>query len=498
MKNKKLFYQLIFISIFLINLISSIKPVVGYEMGIPEQAKGVEVCSQVKIYDKDEWDDHLGSGAMDPDELFDSKNADKVGAKSKTRIIDWEESENNIDFFEDYILSADTEIEGVPEVETFNDALDYLNKTLKGFVILEGESPVLLAYFYSIFSTPAFWGYLEPGSLKDEIYNIAEFANKTCCEYSIDADYAHDKYAEKFDGTIIKIDVWKSTTEEFNDIPDKKEQEAPILKDPSAWYKNYERLNDLREELIEEVNMVIETCEELEASLATLKLYELANWTAVNSTLGDVLVSSDIDLPSISEGGDDLPFIVMDAALNPTGLNPIQDGLEGLLSFEPTVRENLPEKFGFLYSCFLAGLPTYKPVEKYLKEIINDFDIDEEDLEIGIPGLNPNLQVRGDVELNGRVVTLKFRYPEGTVDPDDPDKELEDFEVQITYAGEGSSGSLIFKDGDEIFYEREGLPFDMVIYGYPIYIIITVGTVCLSVFVISLIYVISKKRQNKI
>ena len=80
-----------------------VQPVRGYEHGIPEQAIGVTVESEVKIYDEDEWEKHFGKKGSGPDDVF-SSGMDEVGAHSKMTILEIEEDEELIAFLDDHLL----------------------------------------------------------------------------------------------------------------------------------------------------------------------------------------------------------------------------------------------------------------------------------------------------------------------------------------------------------------------------------------------------------
>jgi len=99
--NKKIIYLVFFIFIFVSGVVTMANPVRGdeYEFGVPEitRVMKLEGEGRVILYDEDEWNDHLGEGADNPDDYF-GKYADVVGAKSKGKLVGWEEDE--IDFLE--------------------------------------------------------------------------------------------------------------------------------------------------------------------------------------------------------------------------------------------------------------------------------------------------------------------------------------------------------------------------------------------------------------
>ena len=138
--NKRILYALIFTSIFILSTVSIVaQPAAGahWKLGIPEQAKGMEVESEVKIYDDDAWEEHLG---YCEDAKIDEKfagDSDEVGARSKSRILDWEGKD--INFLTGVILEQDIPIQcdGTTislmgtELTTFWSAIELLDEVLE-------------------------------------------------------------------------------------------------------------------------------------------------------------------------------------------------------------------------------------------------------------------------------------------------------------------------------------------------------------------------------
>ncbi len=486
--NKKIIYFVFFIFIFVISFFSMAKPVRGYKFGVPEITRDLKLEgeSRVILYDEDEWDDHLGVGADNPDDFF-GKYADVVGAKSKGKLVDWEECE--IDFFADYILTVDVDVESIEEITDFNSVFGYIMDATNGLGDNEsGFGAVVLLYEGVINSV------LELGDLPmSAVVGNGSIATDFCRNYSMDQTYVNNKYGEKLDGTMVETRGWSRRIE--GDFPDKPDSKGggPFLADPHSWYDTYKKLKDLESELYYRSDLVVNSIYAFNDSFTYLRNEDFGLWNEINKTIATTLEDElGIPRPRLSEGGDNLPAVVLDAALNPTGENPIQEGTQALLAIREIIDEEIPEKFNFFYMLMMEGLPTYTPTDKYLATVIDDFDIDGEDYETNIGGLNPDLKVKGDVELDGTVITLKFEYEDGQVDPDNPDNELKDWEIVIAYSEQGAAGGKVFRDSKtgEVFYDTEGLGW---LPDYEINIIVGICTL----FSIGLIYAVLIRRKTE-
>ena len=104
--NKKILYGIFFVSIFLLSTASMVQPVYGYECGIPKEGIGVEVESEIKIYDEDEWNKHFGKKGDNPDDVF-SSGMDEQGAHSKMTILEIEEDEELLKAGFEYVIERD-------------------------------------------------------------------------------------------------------------------------------------------------------------------------------------------------------------------------------------------------------------------------------------------------------------------------------------------------------------------------------------------------------
>ena len=157
--NKKIISIVLFIFIFASGIFTMAKPVRGYKFGVPEIAKGQEGESRVILYDEDEWDNHLGVGADNPDDFF-GEYADVVGAKSKGKLLDWWE-DDEINFFGDYILTIDVDIESIPEITDFNSVFDYICDATHGLGDPESGYGAVVALYEGVTTPPLDWSALD-------------------------------------------------------------------------------------------------------------------------------------------------------------------------------------------------------------------------------------------------------------------------------------------------------------------------------------------------
>jgi len=488
---KKLLYGIIILTIFLMSTISTAQPVQGYEFGVPKEAKGIETEGQVMVYDEDEWEEHLGEDASKPDDYFGG-DADIIGAKSKTKVLGWEKDDRSIDFFADFVLEAEVEVEDTPEITDFNSVFDYIHSGITSLTAFPGDSPVLFGMLLCVNQ----FNKQPAGTAGNWTFSNCSDAFVKANTYSITTDYVNQKYPKKLDGIILERDFWEYTDEKFDEKPDKEEDEVPFLADPYDWYDTYKRLRDVKNELLNKIEPLVDSMIALNTSFNQLNP---TNWTALNNTVLVLLNLLKIVPPKPGEanpGLENLPWMLLEAALKSDGTNFLQNGTSGLLAINDLVAGSIPGKFGFLYNLLLEGLPIYKPTDHFLGKIVDYFDIDDEDIEMGIPGLDPSIQVRGGVELEGSAITLKFEYIDDTVDPADPDEELKDWEVTFTYGDTGSQESVIFKDDDgEEFYRSEGLPMDYFQIPLVRNIAIAAG-ISAAVAILGVIYIIMRKRRK--
>ncbi len=105
---KKIIYGILFITLFLVSTASMFQPVQavhGYSRGIPDEAIGMDLQGEVKIYNEEAWEDSMGKGSSITD--WKAGDADVVGARSMTQFIDFEDDEE-LKFVEKRLLGSDT------------------------------------------------------------------------------------------------------------------------------------------------------------------------------------------------------------------------------------------------------------------------------------------------------------------------------------------------------------------------------------------------------
>ncbi|MFX0077022.1 MAG: hypothetical protein ACFE96_16365 [Candidatus Hermodarchaeota archaeon] len=293
--NKRILYALVFTSIFILSTVSLVaQPAAGahWKLGIPEQAKGMTIESEVKIYDEDTWEEHLGYCAdVQVDEKFGG-DADNVGAKSKSKIIDWEGKD--IKFLTDVVLEQDiplncdgTQMELMDtKLTTFWSAIELIDEILEEIAYenttgLKDDPPFLevdtslvinasigaaiscgpisqLAVLTNLLLDadnpflPGYQPYLnmstdEQNAHHDSPRSIAYWANYTrwITEVgTLSRGEVEEKWGQKtYKGTEINRDIWDfAKGGNFESSPDEKKQKDPILHDPHDYFDSYNNL----------------------------------------------------------------------------------------------------------------------------------------------------------------------------------------------------------------------------------------------------------------
>ncbi len=241
--NKKIIYGIFFISIFLLSTASMVQPARGYSFGVPDAGIGTTSEGEVKLYDEDEWEDHLGSQSSAAD-VFEADN-DVVGAKSKQTIKDLEEDEDLISYEKDYAWKDDA-IPGATDV--------YLTtKSLLDSSVLVGGAPGLgngLTFLLN-YSAYLLQGY---GAFGPYILGnvTAKYNAANAFTASTDADQPTAAallaiWGDKYDGALLTRDYWEKTEDAYKSNPDDKDYEVPFLADPRDWYNSWENTRGFKE-----------------------------------------------------------------------------------------------------------------------------------------------------------------------------------------------------------------------------------------------------------
>jgi len=508
--NKKILFGIFLLSIFLLSTASMVQPVYGYSWGVPKQAIGVTSESEVKIFDDDSFEEHLGAG-IDGGDLHGG-DADKVGAKSKSTYKEMETDEDLIAFEEDALYEA---------VE-FEDSCNTIRLTLSEIgnatqLLPDSELPPIIEL------------------IKLMTYGTLGGAD-IATGYAVGADMGADAaipswatlmgmFADEYDGSILTRDKWDFTDKAYKEKPDVKDDEVPFLADPRDWFAAYKNM--------EAFGIYLgRTCDAISGQLInweTNLLMNPAKLVAINGTMAAMYPAElKAVLNSIAPGNyPTASFILAYYIIN---------------NIYYQVKMALPDKFGYLLQLLVKGMPTYVPQKDFLARMLKEFQAEDDfdgDRLFKIPYLAygedisgmlgspvPDLEVSSlpyglilqpiaiaptiavpmggetiyiyayvEVELLDATVKVSIEYEDGQIDPadnaifgGDNEDELKDFEIEFPYGDTGSQGTISYKDGDETFWQMGGVEQ---IPGFELTIILGVS----AISIIGLIYVIMKKRK---
>jgi len=501
--NKKILYGVILLSIFLMSAATAVQPVQGYKFGVPDQAKGVEGESEIKVFDEDQWEACLGQGhgADEVDDVYDG-DVDVVGAKSKSIVKDWEK-DDEIEFFWDFVMEADLSLPTFmdllldvpwyaqtddPNVDCYKDAIMYIYNIVTGDV--GGFLYVLNISAYSLWAT----------DLPNEAYKWfalnASAALTAFMSYSLDEDYAETYYSPDIEGTIVTLDTWDYYEGAYPAEPDNKDLEAPFMSDPEDLYKSYENLVDLKTDLY--INLLGPAINPLAPSGGLFYSGYVLNATLFGMSQ---LYPSDYAMLDYYVYMNTTQYIGM--GLDTATITQTAMGVGPLIysNFEQLI----PKAGGYLYMALTGGLPVYTPTGKFLKNMVEEFEDDIEDSEdvpeTGHPDMDGSVpyEVSVKVDKEAMTVTMKFEMddyvdpaasspaPGGGYEIDDPD-ELEDWKVTFYYGEYGSQSKIEYSHSDDIFFSKESLA---IIPGFEITIILGASAIA----ILGLIYVVMKKRK---
>jgi len=490
---KKLLFGILLISIFLFSSVTMVQPARGYEFGVPDQAKGMEGEGEIKIFDKDEWKKSLGGDGDRPDDIWDG-DSDIVGAKSKSKIKDWEEDEDLIHFFWDFILATDLDIDNpvtgapVTTVSNYKDAIKFIDDMVTvdmGTKALGGTATII-----TMINNGYFAGF--GISMNSSWLELGYYANNTAANFqqgTLEEAQAKVLYDKKYDGTLVEMDTWEFLEKgNFKSKPDEKGAEAPFLADPRDLRENYDLLVALKTNIYTDLFAYAANGTNLWGAIMPAAFLGMGNpWMATEL---DQLLRWDPLAPGVLPTAD--PYLT--AAQTALGA-----GAQGPIIIYDAFEELIPKKAGFLYMALEGGLPCYVPTEDYLTKMVAEFNINDEFIETGHPAMEGSIPFTADVKVEGMTITMKFDFDD-YLDPadweidkdllvadEDPD-ELENWKVVFTYSEYGSQSKVQYMDGDDIFFEKGGVDQ---IPGYEVAILIGVS----ALSVLGLIYVVMKKRK---
>jgi hypothetical protein len=517
--NKKVLYGIILLSIFLMSAATTVQPVQGYKFGVPDQAKGVESESEIKVYDEDQWESCMGHDGDEPDDIWDG-DSDVVGAKAKSKVIDWEK-DDEISFFWDFVM--ETEIDAPPPLDTlevYKDAIDFIAAKITSLSNIDmvdpsNNGPLTLINLTvqgitipSVISLPGIWYWSSLGNMTLAGHIAQAFG--AAYAYAATEAYAKALYDKEAEGTMVTLDTWEYYEGEYPAEPDEEDDDGPFLDEPEALWESYETLVDLKTDIYGKIDAVVAAVEQANATLAAAKAGTLQSdpttqiaWGIINRSIGGILGMMNPTLPGFlyGYGFDDLPELFLDAIITATGNNVLSEGASpdptkefagaggspGIVSIEPLFETYIPKAGGYLYMALEGGYPVYTPTGKFLVNLVEEFEDDIEDSEDVPENAHPAMdgtipfEVSVDVDKEAMTVTMEFDfddYPDpyevakGESDPD----EIEDWEVTFYYGEYGSQSKVEYKHGDEIFYSKEGLA---VIPGFEITIILGASAVAI-------------------
>jgi hypothetical protein len=491
--NKKVLYGVILLSIFLMSAATSVQPVQGYKFGVPDQAKGVEGESEIKVFDEDQWESCFGQGhgADEVDDIYDG-DVDVVGAKSKSIVKDWEK-DDEIEFFWDFVLEADLSLpmfedftkdwyaqRDDPNVDSYKDSINYIND------VISNKITTMLGLLNA---TVWYLNATNPGNPYYTAYAAAaaaaliKFAQGTITETQAKA-----LFSPEYEGTMVTLDTWDYYEGAYPDKPDDKDADAPFLSDPEDLYDSYETLVDMKTYLYTQL---------------------VGGATPQPTTPGSLFYQGLVLNGTIAPGTSE--YTALDGAIitNSGGklnLRAILDNTYGApMLIQEFFEKLIPKAGGYLYLALTGGLPVYTPTGKFLANMVEEFEDDIEDSEdtpeTGHPDMDGSIpyEVSVDVDKEAMTITIEFEMddyidpayyspdPNGGTEIDDPD-EMEDWEVTFYYGEYGSQSKIEYKHGDDIFFSKESLA---IIPGFEITIILGASAVA----ILGLIYVVMKKRK---
>jgi hypothetical protein len=243
---KRLLFGILILSLFLLSSATVVQPVQGYEFSVPDEAIGVTSEGEIKIFDEDEWEDHLGAGS-DPTD-FKSGDVDVVGAKSKSHYIEIEK-DADIKFCKDHYWDGAI-IDGSTASTTVTQSLwnPLITPAMGGapapFLYLWNET-VQVAYSNA---TAALGLPITPTA--QAILGAAVTSSENTINTIIANDLTHasnaNGYSKKFDGAYLTREYWEPTEDEFDEDPDDDEDEIPFMADPEDMLDIWHYTNDFK------------------------------------------------------------------------------------------------------------------------------------------------------------------------------------------------------------------------------------------------------------
>ncbi len=306
--NKKYSYGIIFTIIFTLSAVIPVLANTEYSFGIPSAAKGISVESEIKIYDKDKWENIVGT-SVTPEDVFDGA-ADEARAKSKIKVVGWEEK--SYDMLDD------------AKVKTSYDSLITLDTNLKA----------LNTSFQGVAYVLGLSGYASIAALTSG--NGTIFASAGLSKTELDALYDNN-----YKAFIIETDKWYYTTDDFKDNPDHEGKKDPIIKDPSDAFSIYTDIKAFETQSTVVLSTQGATLGALLNASAMIAMWDYDHRLAIDTTLGagtsaalDYNVNLLLTAITASAGGTPLTkkyFALSKLCDGLAGMTPIKEYLDELI-----------------------------------------------------------------------------------------------------------------------------------------------------------------------
>jgi len=504
--NKKIIYSLVLTSIFIMSIATvCIQPAAGanWKFGVPKEAIGMKLQSEVKAYDKDLWGDCIGLDTDDRAALamgtyskgfsYDGNN---VGARSQSEINDWESGDWW--FMGDTLLwtKMDESIRNDPyydrdndkksELQTYWDAVEFAEKTVAGFA---GRADTVGTGYYSplIAKVYAEAAAKFPGTGNfTNIQTVQLLATASTYSKALVSAIFHKTY----DAKILERDIWYwEKTAEFDDA-DEEDVATPFIENPEDFFDSWVYFVAMTEELFKQIQTIISA---YDAFIYELGGYAQMNqvdgdgshWDLLNATLYPYFYGAYLSNPT--KYAQLWGAIVGSANDAPYGLYYYtKSSLNGLVSF---FRGKVPDRAEYLLLLLKSGIPAHQDVGKWLEKMVDEFSIDDERL----------YDTNGDpfyldVSVDGLVVTAKIEWATGVkIDKNLPwnedENQRQDYKMVFTYGDTGGQSTKEYISGDDIFYKSEGIA--PTIPGYEVSILLGAGAIA----TLGLIFVVIKKRR---
>jgi len=492
MKRKKL-YTALFISFFLLSTVAMFaQPAAGatFTFAVPDQAKGMTLYNEVKVYDKDAWGDHLGYDQDNTANAYfakDGTGANDVGAQSKYKVLDWERTD--IQYIDHQLSTLQPPSKRAAYYDGYA-SYSYIEKTVRGMADPTAGSAlvgILMQRVEVVRQTPVIGGNITAqisGAINATAY-LLTLSTLTTAEILT-------FFGKTYEGYELERDLWWYTRD-FDSSPDEEPHIVPYIENPHDIWDTYLNLNLLYETQIG----IIQTIRDTYASFMNY-----ANWSVAlggTQTAGDGSAWDHINNYVKAYLGAIPPFAQLLALIN-APIGPPFNGfggdavyafyylndITGLAPIQASLLASMRNKKEYLAAILRAGLPAHAPVDKWWEKVIDDFNIDEDTVWVNLQG-DAN---QGGVYVDGKTVVIEYEWYNVQDWHGIKYEDRDDYEERYTYGDTGGQSMVEFTDGDEVFYKIEAL--SPAIPGYEI----TIFLAAAAISALGLIYVVMKKRRK--